>query len=117
MSVERTVWGFYTPHTIPFPFSVIFLSFRRRHGKGMAHGGDTMKQDWMTRDGLTMYYELHGSGDPLVLIAGLASDSQSWAPILPALAERFQVVVFDNRGAGRTEPMDARWIFRKWPMT
>jgi len=73
----------------------------------MAHGGDTMKQDWMTRDGLKMYYELHGSGDPLVLIAGLASDSQSWAPILPALAERFQVVVFDNRGAGRTEPMDA----------
>lgn len=65
-----------------------------------------MKQDRIALNGLNVYYELHGAGEPLVLIAGLASDSQSWAPILPALAERFQVLIFDNRGAGRTDPMD-----------
>lgn len=65
-----------------------------------------MKQNRIELNGLNVYYEQHGTGEPLVLIAGLASDSQSWAPILPALAERFHVLIFDNRGAGRTEPMD-----------
>ncbi len=27
---------------------------------------------------INMYYEIHGEGEPLLLIAGLASDSQSW---------------------------------------
>jgi len=48
------------------------------------------------------YYEIHGSGSPLVLIAGLASDSQSWHPVINGLAGHFRVVVFDNRGIGRT---------------
>ena len=49
-----------------------------------------------------LYYELHGSGPPLLLIAGLASDSQSWLPVLQALAERYTVIVLDNRGVGRS---------------
>jgi len=53
-----------------------------------------------------IYYEIHGKGEPLVLIAGLASDSQSWLPIVDVLAKNYQVVVFDNRGVGRTKPMD-----------
>lgn len=48
------------------------------------------------------YYEIHGAGRPLLLIAGLASDSQSWQPVLKGLAQRFKVIVFDNRGIGRT---------------
>jgi pimeloyl-ACP methyl ester carboxylesterase len=49
------------------------------------------------------YYEIHGSGNPLILIAGLASDSQSWQPMLGGLAEYFKVIIFDNRGIGRTQ--------------
>jgi len=48
------------------------------------------------------YYELYGKGDPLILISGLASDSQSWQPVLGSLAKKFKVIVFDNRGIGRT---------------
>ena len=48
------------------------------------------------------YYEIHGNGSPLVMIAGFASDSQSWQPVLGRLAEHFKVIVFDNRGIGRT---------------
>jgi len=55
-----------------------------------------------------IYYELHGEGPPLVLIAGLASDSQSWLPVIGPLAERLTVIVYDNRGVGRTLPKDAR---------
>ena len=52
-----------------------------------------------------LYYEEHGSGPPLVLIAGLASDSQSWLPIIGPLSEHFRVIVFDNWGTGRS-PLD-----------
>ncbi len=39
-----------------------------------------------------------------MLIAGLASDSQSWQPILNDLSRSYCVIVFDNRGSGRTKP-------------
>ncbi len=54
-------------------------------------------------NGIDLYYEDHGSGMPLVLVAGLASDSQSWQPILEELSLHYRVIIFDNRGTGRTE--------------
>lgn len=55
-----------------------------------------------THKEVQLYYELHGSGPPLLLIAGLASDSQSWLPVLDALAQHYSVIVLDNRGVGRS---------------
>jgi pimeloyl-ACP methyl ester carboxylesterase len=55
---------------------------------------------------LQLYYEVHGKGKPLLLVAGLASDSQSWQPIVEELSRDYRVIVFDNRGAGRTSPVD-----------
>ena len=40
------------------------------------------------------YYEIYGNGSPLVLIAGLASDSQSWQPVLGGLAKYFKVIIY-----------------------
>lgn len=55
---------------------------------------------------LHLYYEVHGDGDPLLLIAGLASDSQSWQPIIGELSRHYRVIVLDNRGVGRTSPSE-----------
>jgi pimeloyl-ACP methyl ester carboxylesterase len=52
--------------------------------------------------GVSIYYERHGSGPPLMLIAGLASDSQSWLPIVADLSKLFTVILPDNRGVGRS---------------
>lgn len=52
--------------------------------------------------GFRMYYEIHGEGFPLLLVNGLGSDCGEWICQLPAFAERFRVVAFDNRGAGRS---------------
>ncbi len=57
-------------------------------------------------NGVDLYYESHGEGIPLLLVAGLASDSQSWQPILAELSRSYNVIIFDNRGAGRTKPQD-----------
>lgn len=54
-------------------------------------------------NGIDIYYEVDGSGAPLILIAGLGYDSWMWHKMVPGLAAHFQVVVFDNRGAGKTD--------------
>lgn len=54
-------------------------------------------------NGITIYYEVAGSGDPLVLISGLGYGLWQWHKMVPGLAEHFQVITFDNRGAGQTD--------------
>ena len=49
-----------------------------------------------------MYYELHGDGEPLVLIPGLGSTCLIWAPILSDLAQNFTGICLDNRGIGQS---------------
>ena len=53
--------------------------------------------------GLSVYYEVHGQGDPLVLILGLALDVSEVQGLVEGLAAHFKVIVLDNRGAGRTD--------------
>ncbi len=55
---------------------------------------------------ITMYYEIHGEGEPVVLIAGLNSDHTLYRGIIPTLVEKYQVVAFDNRGVGQTDKPD-----------
>lgn len=53
-------------------------------------------------NGATLHYEEAGSGPPLLLIAGIASDGASWRPLVPLLAPHFRLVMIDNRGCGRS---------------
>jgi len=57
--------------------------------------------------GVDLYYEVFGRGKPLLLIAGLAADNTFWLPVQATFATTRQVIVFDNRGCGRTTPLDA----------
>lgn len=50
-----------------------------------------------------IYYEVHGSGPPLLMVAGMASDSKSWQFILNEVSSHFRLIIFDNRGCGRTK--------------
>lgn len=50
----------------------------------------------------SIFYETKGSGPFLVLLAGLASDSQSWSTITGKLTKHFTLILPDNRGCGRT---------------
>ena len=56
--------------------------------------------------GISLYYELHGEGEPLLLIMGYGSNSGHWFVILPRLASRFNVIIFDKRGTGRSDKPD-----------
>jgi len=54
-------------------------------------------------DDVALYYEVHGAGKPLLLIAGLGADSSSWGGVTGKLAADFKVITLDNRGSGRSE--------------
>ena len=54
-------------------------------------------------NGQDLYYELHGDGPPLVLVMGIGYDSSLWTLAqVPVLSTQFQVILVDNRDAGRS---------------
>ena len=57
-------------------------------------------------NGLRLFYEDQGAGDPLLLIMGLATDHTGWMLQTPAFAERYRTIVFDNRDVGQSAYAD-----------
>jgi pimeloyl-ACP methyl ester carboxylesterase len=58
-------------------------------------------------NGLEMYYEIHGTGQPLVLLHGAFSAiGTSFQKLLPDLARTRQVIAFEMQGHGRTADID-----------
>jgi pimeloyl-ACP methyl ester carboxylesterase len=53
--------------------------------------------------GLELYFEQQGDGTPLILLHGFGQHGGSWAPLVPAYARNFSVVVPDMRGCGRSQ--------------
>ena len=53
-------------------------------------------------NGLQMYHEIHGSGEPLVLLHGAFGAIDLWGPILTTLAETHQVIAVEFQGHGHT---------------
>ena len=49
-------------------------------------------------NGLKLYYEIEGNGEPVVLIPGFASGLSLWSRQAPALSRHFRVITFDPRG-------------------
>ena len=54
-------------------------------------------------DEAAIYYEDHGDGAALLLVPGIPAISSDWFPFAERLKERSHVVVYDNRGSGRSD--------------
>ncbi len=63
-------------------------------------------------NGIEIYYEVHGRGDPLVLIMGLRRNIEWWFGQIPSLSKHFKLLVFDNRGAGRSDKPKMNYSIR-----
>ncbi|KAH0845678.1 hypothetical protein AYO21_05889 [Fonsecaea monophora] len=58
---------------------------------------------YLIRDGVRLYYEVHGSGTPLLLTHGYSSTSAMWAGQVAALSKRFKLILWDMRGHGASD--------------
>jgi pimeloyl-ACP methyl ester carboxylesterase len=60
----------------------------------------------INRDGVDIYYEIHGSGPPLLLTHGYSSTSEMWHGQIEALSKHHKLVLWDMRGHGRSDYPD-----------
>lgn len=65
---------------------------------------------------VSMYYEVHGEGEPLVLITGFSSDHKTWLPFLPAFTNNYRVLIMDNRGMARQNIPMLNLVLMIWQM-
>lgn len=56
----------------------------------------------LTANGIEQYYELLGDGPPLVLVAGMGGTANYWADQVSCFERNRQVIVYDQRGTGRS---------------
>jgi 3-oxoadipate enol-lactonase len=64
-----------------------------------------------TVNGIGLYYEIHGRGEPLILTAGMGGDHRSWFPQMRDFARHFTVITFDGRGIGKTDRPSGLYSF------
>ena len=53
-------------------------------------------------NGLEIFYDVHGEGDPLLCVHGLACDRRAWAMQIEPFSQRYKMVIFDNRDVGQS---------------
>jgi len=61
---------------------------------------------YIETNGLSLYYEEHGAGEPLVLLHGGLASTETFAAVAPAFAADRRVVLVDLQGHGRTADVD-----------
>ncbi len=72
----------------------------------------TPNDSWLDTGTLKMHYrDWGGSGQPLVLLHGLASTCHIWDLVAPLLSRNFAVVALDQRGHGETDKPDQGYDF------
>jgi pimeloyl-ACP methyl ester carboxylesterase len=60
----------------------------------------------LDRDGVKIYYEVHGSGPPLILTHGYSLTSQMWRGQVQALSRHHRLILWDMRGHGQSDYPD-----------
>jgi pimeloyl-ACP methyl ester carboxylesterase len=57
----------------------------------------------INRNGVNIYYEVHGDGPPLLLTHGYSSTSAMWQGQIDALSSRYKLLLWDMRGHGQSD--------------
>jgi pimeloyl-ACP methyl ester carboxylesterase len=65
-------------------------------------------------NGIEMYYERKGSGEPLLLVPGLLFGAEHWRPQMDALAPEYDVIAVDLRGQYHTPTTDEQADYDMW---
>ena len=75
----------------------------------MTNGDDTQASgagSYASVNGLEMYYEIHGTGEPLVLLHGAYMTIDAMGEVVPSLAKTRRVIAVELQGHGRTADID-----------
>ena len=62
-------------------------------------------------NGVDLYYEIHGEGEPVIFGNGVFSNTLGWVNQLPVFSKRYQVILYDMRGQGQSEKPESPYSF------
>lgn len=60
----------------------------------------------LNRDGVELYYEVHGDGPPVLLTHGYSASADMWKGQIEPFAKHYKLITWDMRGHGRTDYPD-----------
>lgn len=72
---------------------------------GASYGQLTKKTNTVTLNGIELYYEVYGKGEPLLLLHGWTQSSQFWSDYVSIYAQHFKVYAIDLRGHGKSSEL------------
>ena len=71
-----------------------------------------------SRDGVRIYYEEHGSGEPVLLAYGIGGNAGMWEPNIEALSAGHRLILWQPRGHARSDSPEnsqkvtfAHWVW------
>ncbi|MFN4764168.1 alpha/beta fold hydrolase [Gillisia sp. Q332] len=64
-------------------------------------------------NGINMYYEVYGEGEPLLLLHGWTQSTEFWTEYIPAYVQHFEVYAIDLRGHGKTSQITSDFTIKE----
>lgn len=61
------------------------------------------------KDGATIYYEVHGEGEPVLFLHGIMMNTMSWLAFIPELSKRIKLILIDFRDQGQSSRMQEQY--------
>lgn len=65
----------------------------------------------LDRNGVNIYYEVHGSGPALLLTHGFSATTEMWKPNIAVLSQQYRLILWDMRGHGQTDSPNDRYRY------
>ncbi len=62
-------------------------------------------------NGIHIYYEVHGEGEPVIFGNGIFSNTLGWVNQLPVFSKEYQVILYDMRGQGQSDKPEEPYSF------
>ncbi len=90
---------------------LVVLSASASAQHAITYGSNPAAGHYVHVNGIDLYYEVYGSGHPLLLMHGNGGSIYSMRYQIPELAKHFRVIAVDSRAQGRSSDSDARLTF------
>ena len=88
----------------------IILAASSLMATAQTHVSSEIKKGYAPVNGVKLYYEIHGSGEPLILLHGGVGGLDMFGPTLPALAKSRKVIAVELQGHGRTADPHSSYV-------
>lgn len=86
-----------------FLFALVLTSLSGFSQNTIPYGSNKEAGRFIKINGVNLYYEIYGTGEPILLIHGNSTGIKGWAPQIAHFSKKYQVIAVDCRGRGNSE--------------